>query len=44
MTVNIWKSCAWTANKEVNMKAIFTSNERFLNSSENKYVNSKINP
>ena len=23
MTVNIWKSYAWTADKEVNMKAIF---------------------
>ena len=23
MTVNIWKSCMWTADKEINMKAIF---------------------
>ena len=25
MTVNIWKSYAWTADKEVNMKAIFAA-------------------
>ena len=24
MTVNIWKSYIWTADKDINMKAIFT--------------------